>query len=165
MSVTVSFVSKIQVDEVLTVTAPADSGSGSITLHHTGYDLAKSSLVSTSTQPVTQAAYFSKALSSGAATIDLTSLTGAAGTIDGTGLKVQFARFYNPATNANAITVTFGASNPYLLGGSAFKWILQPGQSITIDGNEATPDIASGAKTIDLAGTGAQALQCTIILG
>ena len=164
MSVQLAFVSNVTVQETLETGVPAISAADN-GVTHTGYN-SSANLNAGTTPPATVCAFFLKALSAGAGTIDLTALPGTLGAaVDGTGLKVQVAKFKNPATNANAITVTFGAANPYLLGGSAFKWILQPGQEITIYGNDATPDVASGAKNIDIAGTGSQALQCSFVLG
>ncbi len=161
MSVTVAYVSQITVQETL-VNAPAiPSPVVSHTLYNTSADLTASTTV-----PVTQVANFSQALSTGAATINLRTLSGTNNeAIDGNGLKVQLAKFGNPSTNANAITVTFGASNGYLLGGAAWKFILQPGMEITVYGCDATPDIDDSHKTIDLAGTGSQALRVSLILG
>ena len=118
--------------------------------------------------PITKHAEYAKVLSVGAGTIDLTALpvnNHAGSTQDCTGLKVQMAKFQNPVTNANPITVTFGASNPYLLAGAGFKIILQPGEEWTFKGNDTTPDVAGGAKDIDLAGTGSQALNVQLVLG
>lgn len=117
--------------------------------------------------PVTKDVPFTKALSSGTATIDLTNLTHSNGaTIDGTGLKVRACKFRNPAANANAITLTFGASTPYLLFGSAWKITLQPGQSfgpcLLLSG---APTISGSLKNIDLAGTLSQSLECHLVLG
>ncbi len=109
-----------------------------------------------------------KALSTGAASIDLTSLpdtAGNAGAVTFTGLKVLKAFLRNPSTNANSITVSFGASNPYNLFGASFVVVLAPGQSIKLHGNNATPTVGSGAKQIDLAGTGSQALDVILVAG
>jgi nitrogen fixation protein FixH len=164
MSVAVTYASTVTTVETLATNVPAASSNGKAVTHN-GYNSSQS-LTGTTAVPVTKCAYFSKALSSGAGTIDLTALTGTNGaTVDLTGLKVQVAKFKNPAANANPITVTFGASNAYLLGGSAFKWILSPGQEITIFGNDAAPDVSSTAKNIDISGTGAQALECSIVAG
>lgn len=124
-------------------------------------------LTSSTDVPVTKHSEFQQALSSGTATIDLTALPGLTDdeTVDGTGLKVQIAKFRNLASNANAITITFGASNPYNLLGSAFVMELLPGQSITLYLDEAAPDIASGAKNLDISGTGAQILECQFVMG
>ena len=106
-----------------------------------------------------------QALTAGAATIDLTALTGTNGAaVDFTGLKVQAAKFINPVGNA-AMTITFGATNPYLLGGTAFKWILSAGQELLVYLNDASPDVASGAKNIDISGTLAQSLTCVLVAG
>lgn len=117
--------------------------------------------------PVTKFSSGEKTLSGGAGTLNLAALPGVTAdeTVDGTGLKVQFAWFRNKSTNANNITITFGASNPYNLLGSAFVMVLAPGQSVKIFGNEATPDVASGAKNIDLAGTASQILEYQIVMG
>ena len=45
------------------------------------------------------------------------------------------------------------------------NWTTAPGQEHVFFGNDATPDIASGARTLDLAGTGSQVLDVVIILG
>ena len=72
------------------------------------------------TPPVTKVAYGTQLLTAGAATLDLTALTGTnSGAISGTGLKVQVAKFQALATNANSITIVAGASNPYKLLGEA----------------------------------------------
>lgn len=118
--------------------------------------------------PVTKHTIYSQALSTGTATIDLAALTGAINsneTVVGTGLKVQYVIFSNPSTNANSITITEGDSNGYALLGSAFSIVLEPGQWVMAGLNEAAPDVASGDRTIDLAGTGSQALDVQFVLG
>lgn len=162
MPVTVTYQSKATVAEVLSNNVPFASVK---TVTQSGMDTT-ATLKADSTPPATTCALFQKALSSGAATIDLTSLTGTNGAaVDFTGLKVQIAKFANPATNANPITVTFGASNGYLLGGTAWKAILSPGDEITFFKNDTGPDVDSTHKTIDLAGTGSQALNVELIAG
>lgn len=126
------------------------------------------SLTASTTPPVTKVAGGTVALSGGAKTIDLTALTslGANGyTEDMTGLKVQSFYFENPSTNANVISATFGASNPYNLSGADWKLTLSPGQSILLYGNDATPDVAAGAKNIDFAGTAVQPFKIQIVAG
>lgn len=117
--------------------------------------------------PVTKQTAFEQALSSGTAIIDLTALTGLTEeeTIDGTGLKVQLCKLVNPDTNANAITIAEGASNGYAMLGASFSLILLPGQSMTLNLDEAAPNIASGDRTIDLTGTGSQVLNVQLVMG
>ncbi len=118
------------------------------------------------TPPVTKQAAFKKTMTAGAATIDLRSLVGTNGAaVDGNGLKVQAFKFKNPSTNANSITITFGASNPYLLLGTDFLITLAPGQEVMGYLHDAAPDIASGAKEIDISGTLAQVLECYFLMG
>lgn len=134
---------------------------------HNGFNTA-AKLSSNTVPPVTKMSAFVKALVAGAATIDLTALVGTAGVaVDGTGLKVQAIRIQNPSTNANAVAITPGASNGYLLLGTGWKITLNPGEEFVWVGidHASVPDVAAGAKTIDLAGTGTQSFNVLIILG
>jgi hypothetical protein len=76
-------------------------------------------------------------------------------------------KFKNKSTNANAITIAKGASNGYTGFGSAFSVTLQPGDEWTFKGNDnaGVTDVGSGAKTLDVSGTGAQVLQFHIVAG
>lgn len=126
-------------------------------------------LTGSSSVPVTKAVAYEVTLSGGAATINLAALVGltAEEVVDGTGLKVQGVKFKNKATNANSMTVSKGASNGYGLNaaGTTFSVPLSPGQSVLFSLNEAAPDIASGARTWDVAGTGSQVLQIHVLMG
>lgn len=118
--------------------------------------------------PATKHTAFRQALTDGAATINLAALVGAINaneTVVGTGLKVQFIILAAPATNANAIAISEGASNGYALLGASFTFALLPGQWAMFGLNEAAPDVASDDRTIDLAGTGTQALDIQLVLG
>jgi hypothetical protein len=121
----------------------------------------------TTTPSVTKGTIFSKALASGVGTIDLTALPGltAEETVNGTGLKVVLAVFQNPATNAGDITVTFGAANPYLLLGAGFLFKLKPGQLMPLYLLALAPTIGSGAKNVDISGTGTEALNVGLAMG
>lgn len=120
--------------------------------------------------PVTKYSAFQQALSGGAATIDLTSLpdsNGVAAMVTLTGLKPQVMKLRNLATNANAITIAKGASNGYTGFGASFSLALQPGDEITWKGNDnsGVTDVGSGARTLDITGTGAQVLEVLIVAG
>ena len=164
MSVTANYLSNVTVNETLTTGVPAANASNAIIVHDQ-YN-SNQALTATSTVPVTKVAAFEQDLTGGAATIDLTSLTGANGvTVDGTGLKVQVIKFIAKAANANVLYVDVGASNGYDLLGASMYLGLQPGQEITIYGNDATPDIATADKTLDLTGTGTQGLKVIVVMG
>jgi len=121
-------------------------------------------LTAATTPPVTKVAAFKQALSAGAATIDLTALTGTNGAIvDGTGLKVQVLKVKN--TGVAPLTITPGAVSGYNLLGAGMSLILAQNQELEIFGNDATPDIAAGAKNLDLAGTLAQESEWIIVMG
>jgi hypothetical protein len=128
---------------------------------------AKTLVSATSGQPAVMQAAFAKALAAGVATIDLRALPGllAGITQDGNGLKVQHYVFENPATNANPITIAKGAANGYALFGATGLIELAPGDLIEADVPESRPDVAGGAKTIDLSGTGTQAINVHLVLG
>ncbi len=118
-----------------------------------------------STPVVTKFVRIDKALGAGTGTIDLTSMTGANGeTVDFSGLKVQVAKFRNKSGNA-AITVKFGAANPYNLLGASWTLILADDSEITIYTPEGAPDVAGGAKDIDLSGTGIEELEVQLFAG
>lgn len=165
MSVSVDYLARVTVTETIENSVP-DVLPANGAIKHDQFNTAKT-LNADTTPPATLTASFSKALSSGAATIDLTALTGSNGAaVDLTGLKVQVLRLLNPIANANNITIAKGASNGFVpAAGSAFNVTLAPGQEITIYGNDATGDVGSGAKTLDLTGTGSQALKVQIVAG
>ena len=118
------------------------------------------------TPPATKVAAFQKALSAGAATIDLAALVGTNGAaLDGTGLRVQAILLKNPATNANAITVAIGASNGYDGLGADFSITLQPDAHALIFANNSGGYIGPTKKTLDLSGTLAQVLDVIIVMG
>jgi hypothetical protein len=110
-------------------------------------------------------AAFTKAMTAGAATIDFTSLTGTFGTVSANGLKPRAVLFQNPATNANAITIAVGASNGHPLLGAAFSVTLAPGETIVKDLVDQGTTVDSTHKTIDISGTGTQALICELVFG
>ena len=124
-------------------------------------------LTASTSVPVTVDAAGRITLSSGSATLNLAAITFDAdvGTLDTTGLKIQYAKFRNLSTNANAITIAKGASNGYTGFGSAFSVVIQPGGYFEYYGNESTADVASGVRTLDITGTGAQVLEVQIVAG
>ena len=162
MSVSLTYASNVTVSEVLTGNTDSLT-EAKRTVTHDQFNTA-ASLSSTSTPPVTKVANFVQALSGGTATIDLTSLTGTNGaSVDGSGLKVQAFKMKN--LGANTMSITFGAANPYNLAGADFKVNLLTNQEWTFYGNDATPDVAGGAKDMDLAGTTTQTCEISIVMG
>jgi len=163
MSISVTYQSKITVVETLETNTDSLGNDKQVT--HDQFDTAKS-LTSGTTPPVTKMAAFVQALTAGAATIDLSSLTGVNGaTVDGTGLKVQILKIKNKAESANPMSIAPGASNGYDIFGADFKITLQPGQEATLYSNDASPDIGAEDKTLDLAGTAEQECEISIVMG
>jgi hypothetical protein len=138
-------------------------GSESPSLLHASFD-DTATLNSSTTPPVTKSVVKVVALSGGAATIDLTTITGTnALAQDMTGLKVQYFRVKN--LGANTMTFTVGASNGYNLAGAGFSVALEQNQQFALFLNDASPDVAAGDRTIDVAGTTTQTFELTVVAG
>jgi len=121
-------------------------------------------LYASSSAPATKLLSKTITLTAGAYTIDLTTETGTNGVaIAGTGLKVQMIRIKN--LGANNMTFSEGASNGISLFGSSWSHRVYPGGIWQEFLNEGCPDIASGDRTIDVAGTGTQQFELTILMG
>ncbi|MCP4571472.1 MAG: hypothetical protein GY838_03905 [bacterium] len=134
------------------------------TVDHTGFST-KRVLNSTSSVPVTEPVFDTIALVAGAKTIDLTALVGTANrAVDGTGLKVQAIKFKNKTGNST-MSFTFGASNPYNLAGSDWKVTLAADQEVMFYLHNTAPDIAAGAKNIDVAGTLVEEFELSVVMG
>jgi len=162
MSVAVTYQSKCTVRETIEAN---DASLGDPVVTHNGFDTVDA-LNAASTPPATKVAAFEALLTDGSGSIDLAALVGTNGAVvDGTGLKVQVLKLKAKSTNANVITIDVGETNGYALLGAAFSVALLAGQEVLIYGNEATPDVASGAKVLDLVGTGVQGLDVIVVLG
>lgn len=162
-AVTAAFVSNLGVS---TVIAGAPYYTGSVVEPGLGESF---TLNATSTPAVSKKACNALALTTGAATIDLTSMPGKNPdeTVNGTGLKPQLIKFRNKSTNANKMVVSQGASNPVLIDGVTTTWSipLAPGQSVTLSLDGAATTVGSGAKIIAIAGTGSQVFEYEIVMG
>lgn len=160
MAVTVSLIDSITIQETL---ASGVEGSTSPIVVYEAYNESRT-LSASSTTPATKVVSRLIALTAGAYTIDLTTITGANGLAqDGTGLKLQLLRIKN--LGAAVMTFTVGASNGYNVAGAGFSVALLTNQKMTLDLYDASPDIASGDRTIDVAGTGTQTFQLTLVMG
>ena len=78
---------------------------------------------------------------------------------------MQVLKFKNKSDSANEMSIEPGETNGYDLGGADMKVTMQPGQEVTLYGNDASPDIGASDKTLDLAGTGAQECELMIVMG
>lgn len=158
MSVNVTYSFEMTVKETLETGVPAAENP---VVNHAGYN-ESGTLKATSTPPATKHAQFPLTLSGGAATINLAALTGTNGaTVDGTGLRVQMLRIKN--LGANNMTFSEGASNGIALVGLPI--VVAPSGIVQVYLNDAAPDIASGDRTIDVSGTGAQTAEISIVMG
>jgi len=138
--------------------------SGANAVVHTGIDLTQT-LNATSSPAISKMAAGQKAMIAGVATIDLTAVTHNGAAVDMTGLKMAVWKFRNPSTNANNITITKGAANGYTIGGGTFTVTLKPGQQWAHYFFTGGDSVAAGVKTIDISGTGTQALDYEFIAG
>lgn len=160
MAVSALVAFQAQITETL---ASGVDGSASPSILHAAFDDSYS-LSSSSTPPITKCVVKSVALSGGAATIHLGTITGTNGLAqDMSGLKVQIFRVKN--TGTNAMTFTVGASEGYNLMGASMNFVLLSGQQLMFYGNDATPDVAAADRQIDVAGTGTETFELTILAG
>lgn len=120
----------------------------------------------TSTVPATKAYSDTASLSAGTATLDLTNLAGPiSSTVDFTGLKVQIVKVSCPATNTAAVVVDVGATNGYNLFGDANGQItVHPGGIAMVYQPNLLPDVAAGAKTIDLTSSDVDATYSIVLV-
>lgn len=123
-------------------------------------------LNASSTSPATKVASGTAALSGGAKTLDLTALPSKDNVaVDFTGLRIHAILIINPINNG-LLTVAAGASNGFLFGTTNAKMsVLSDGFFAWGDNSDGGADVASGAKNIDVAGTGSQTFTYLIIGG
>jgi hypothetical protein len=135
-----------------------------------GFDDISGTLNASSTVPATKTYVDTISLTAGAATIDLTSLTGEGGrSVTFNGLKVQKVQISCPASNTAGITFDVGASNGYNLFGadnaSDESVEVMPGgaeQRYTPNNGE---DVDSTHKQIDVTGTGTESFNIALVAG
>ena len=124
-------------------------------------------LNATSDAPATNVIGLSQALTAGAATIDLTSLTqSGGGTFDATGLKLQVFQLKNGTGNAGAVTISDGASNGYNLFGDASGQVTcGVGGHIQWYQHDKLDDVGASDAEIDLSGTGTDSFDIIMVFG
>jgi cytoskeletal protein RodZ len=162
-TVSAAYSSTINVTETFSIANSADNTILVTNISESG------TLTASTTVPATKQTQYTLTMSGGTGSIDLTALPGlnVNETIDGTGLKVQLLKFKVPTSNANKVTVAKGGSNGYGLAsdGTTWTWTGSPGQSQMFYLADLSPDVASGARIIDVTGTGTQTLEVAIVLG
>jgi hypothetical protein len=167
MSINVQYSSALVTAETLAVNAGHQMSGQAVTSQLTR---GLSALGTSSTPPCSQRAGADLALSggsgAGSGTIDLTALTGINGVaVNGIGLRVQFAKFSAPATNADAITVAIGGTNGCDNFGTSFSLQLAPGAEALFMLNSAGSLIGSTNKILTLTGSGSDVLSHEIVMG
>lgn len=160
-TIDVRLTSVLEITETLDpATAPAASDA---TLVHDGYSRRETkSNANPTPDPVSAVCY--KAANASGSTIDLTAAPALRGTLDMTGLKLQYLYLEADAGNADPINFDPGAANPYAFNG-AEGYKLQKGGTMLLTFNDLTPDVAGGAKTIDIVGTGGDNLKWIAVFG
>lgn len=130
-------------------------------------DGADGQMTPTTTPAVTKVYSATRALSGGALTIDLTSMTGPDGlTITFDGLEVQLVKILATSTNTGSLRVKIGASNGYrIFGNSTSDATLFAGGCIMCFQNNGGQAVSSTTKTIDFSGTGTDGFQILIVAG
>ena len=160
MSVSAQVTMKCRVTETLSDTSLASNGTDVV---HDAYGLA-TTIKADSAVPATKVAAGIQTLTAGALTMDLTALTGTNGAaVTALGLKLQVWLLKN--LGAAVMTFSEGASNGYAALGASFSFKLLQNQMAQFYLADAAPDVASGDRTIDVAGTGSQTFQNVMVLG
>lgn len=163
MSVRATVVQQLTVQETLSTGVPASSNP---VITHSGFNKTKQ-LNATSTPPATKVVSISGSLTAGAATLDLTNLTGTNGaTVTFAGLRVQ-AMYFENLSSSNTMTIQGGA-NPYEVFGHASGYVtLGPGASILIYTADYAPAdvVNSTTDEIALSGTGTDSYYCELLAG
>ena len=160
MTVTALFTAKLEVTEQITVGVP-DAIAAQSNIVHNVWNISDLTLT-----PTTMTSSFVATLVAGALTVDLRALTGYGGyAIDGVGLRVQGIFIQALATNAAVVTIAIGASNGYDGFGSTFAVTLKAGGVALISTLDNGSDIAAGKKTLDLSGTGTDAVNIQLVMG
>lgn len=105
------------------------------------------------------------ALSAGALTIDLTNYVRTTlAAVDFTGLKVKLWIFYADSTNASTVTIAGGASNGYLLFGTAGNCILAAGEARYGLCPATSPTVSSTLKNLDFSSSDTDAIvKCILV--
>lgn len=137
--------------------------SGATGITSTG--LNKSTVYDANSNPTaTKVAYGTLTMTAGAVTLNLAAITGLGGVNqDFTGLGIRSIHLRAKSDNANPITIAFGAANPYTGLGAAFSLTLNAAKEALLEPN--TTLVAAGVRTLDITGTGAQALDFIIVAG
>lgn len=167
-AVTAHYDIKLEVEETLAISQ--DLATDETTFTHKTTLTTRDTLNASSTPAATKTFSDSLNLSAGAATLDLTSLTGpSAVTVDFTGLKVHLVKLACPTTNTVGITVDRGASNAYNLFGednsSAEQVEVLPGCSMMFYMNDKTADVSASVKDVQFAGTGTESIEIILVAG
>lgn len=121
----------------------------------------------TTTVPVTKVWKDQRTLAGSSETLDLTALTRTnLPTVDMSGLKMQFIRFYAASTNANYLSIQQGAANPYfLLSANGSVTELRPGAIFMQYSPDNLADVSGTAKNILISGTAASTYDITLVFG
>ena len=167
-AVTAKFDLRITADETLAL--GLDNVTDTPFEHTLGVDNGK--LTATTTPAATKVFSDTINLSSGSATLDLTSLAGPASTtVTFSGLKVQLVKLKCPLTNTAGITVDakdattgynlFGATNAV----TTEKIEFMPGMVASINTNDQLQDVDSTHKDLTLTGTGTESIRVLLVAG
>lgn len=157
----------LEVEE--TVAQSLDLASDEKITHETS-QTTRGTLNASSTPAVTKCFSDSINLAAGAATLDLTSLTGpAAVTVTFDGLKVQLVKFACPSTNTGPILVQKGDSNAYNLLGkdnaSSETLEILPGGCMALFHDDESEDVDATHKNVKFTGTGTETIEVILVAG
>lgn len=177
-------VTQARIRNLLTVSETLDNAPAATTQPESrNFDEDTKRLSPTTTPPVSKAAQWepqlpnmvgssSSSSSSGvglpaAATldIDLTNLPGIQGDFSGSGLRVQFLRLRNPATNQGEVVIGPALATPYDLFGNSQEVTVPAGGKLTLELYDSAPVVSGSEKLMQLSGRENDTFELEILLG
>lgn len=145
------------------VDQPTIAGASSPAVTYDAYTTRE--IINGSTNPSADAVTaFETTLSSGSATIDLTSVPATTGTQSMSGKSLRTLFLKADSENAGVISIQAGGTNGYPLFGSSGKITLSPGDSLGLR-ISTDSDVDGTHKTIGLSGTGTDSIQVQMTFG
>lgn len=166
MAVSANYQSALTVTETFTdTTVPTANTTGRQVTHDKQNTNATYDASTTTTIDVDNVVGMLATLSSGALTINFASIAGTTATLDLTGKRLKFIKVKPTSTNTGSFTIAKGASNGYAPIGSTFSLVVAKDGEVLMSFGDASTAIASGARTLDLSGTGAESALILFVFG
>lgn len=157
----------LEVDETLALSLDL---AADVAHTHKTDETTRGTLNASSTPAVTKCFSDDLTLTAGTALLDLTSLTGPAGTsVTFNGLKVQLAKFACPSSNTAPVLIQKGAATAYNLLGkdnaSSETFEVLPGGCMMLYHDDEAEDVDATHKDVKFTGTAGETIEVILVAG